>query len=184
MQDVHAMFFTACYSEDKGIEGFYDALVDHAQNMAVYLDVYQIVKMFLHSIPAYICEHMIKDGLSPEVNTIDNFVAEAKKHEAAKKTLDYYNKMIQQSNPAQKALNAHEPSKPTLKKVGMTFICKPHPRGNPKDVSKNQWLFIKPKEPYHKGAPIAHHPRFHNNVKPPHTGHPGSNPQAKSLRCF
>jgi hypothetical protein len=33
---------------------------------------------------------MIKDGLSPEINTIDNFVAEAKRHELAKKTLDYY----------------------------------------------------------------------------------------------
>ena len=79
---------------------------------------------------------------------------------------------------------AREPSKPTLKKVGMTFICKPCPRGNPKDVSENRRLFVKPKEPHHKGTPVAHHPRFHNNTKLPHMGHPGSNPQAKSLRCF
>ena len=127
---------------------------------------------------------MQDDGLSPEVNTINDFVAEAKKHKAAKKTLDYYNKMIQQSNPAQKTLNTCEPSKPTLKKVGTTFVHKPCLRGNPKDISENQWLFTKLKEPHHKGAPIAHHPRFHNNMKPPHMGHPGSNPQAKSLRCF
>ena len=137
MQDVHAAFFTACYFEDKGIQGFYDALVDHAQNMAVYPDAYQIVETFLRGIPTYICECMIKNGLSPEVNTIDDFVAKAKKHEAAKKTLDYYNKMIQQSNPAQKALNACKPLKPTLKKVGTTFVRKPRPRGNPKDISEN-----------------------------------------------
>jgi hypothetical protein len=28
---------------------------------------------------------MIKDGLSPEINTIDDFIAEAKRHESAKK---------------------------------------------------------------------------------------------------
>ena len=161
----------ACYSEDKGIQGFYDTLVDHPQNMGVYLDTYQIIKNFLCGIPAYIHEHMIKDGLSPEVNTINDFLAKAKKHEAAKKMLDYYNKMIQQSNPAQKTLNTCEPSKPTLKKVGTTFVHKPCLRGNPKHISENQWLFTKLKEPHHKGAPIAHHPRFHNNMKPPHMGH-------------
>jgi hypothetical protein len=37
---------------------------------------------------------MIKDGLSSEVHTINDFVVEAKKHE----TLDYYNKMVHHSN--------------------------------------------------------------------------------------
>ena len=62
MQDARAAFFVAHYTEDKGIQGFYDTLVDHAQNMVVYPDAYQIVEMFLCSIPAYIHEHMIKDG--------------------------------------------------------------------------------------------------------------------------
>jgi hypothetical protein len=93
MQDVRSAFFTAHYSEDKGIQGFYDILEDHAQNMAVYPDAYQIIETFLKGIPSYIHERMIKDGLSPEINTINDFVAEAKKHEAAKKTLDYYNKV-------------------------------------------------------------------------------------------
>jgi hypothetical protein len=93
MQDARSAFFTACYSEDKGIQGFYDILEDHAQNMAMYPDTYQIVETFLKGIPLYIHEWMIKDGLSPEINTIDDFVAEAKQHKLAKKTLDYYNKM-------------------------------------------------------------------------------------------
>jgi hypothetical protein len=41
MQDAHAAFFAAHYSEEKGIQGFYDILVDHAQTMAVYPDTYQ-----------------------------------------------------------------------------------------------------------------------------------------------
>jgi hypothetical protein len=88
----------ACYSEEKGIQEFYNSMIDHAQNMAIYSDAYQIVETFLWDTSAYIHEHMIKDGLSPKVHTIDDFIAEAKKHEAAKKILDYYNRMIQQLN--------------------------------------------------------------------------------------
>jgi hypothetical protein len=135
-------------------------------------------------IPTYIRERMIKDGLSPEVNTIDDFVAEAKKHEAAKKMLDYYNKIIQQANPAQKASTPTDPSKPTLKKVGTTLIRRPRLRGNAKDISENQRLFIKPKDPHNSGAPMANQHRPRNSAKPHHPGHPGSGPQARSLRCF
>jgi hypothetical protein len=184
MQDARAAFFAARYTESKGIQGFYDTLVDHAQNMAVYPDAYQIVETFLRGIPTYIRERMIKDGLSPEVNTIDDFVAEAKKHEAAKKTLDYYNKIIQQANPAQKASTPTDPSKPTMKKVGTTLVRRPCPRGNAKDVSENRRLFIKPKDPHNRGAPTANQHRPRNSAKPHHPGHPGSGPQAKSLRCF
>jgi hypothetical protein len=88
MQDARSTFFAANYSEDKGIQGSFDILVNHAQNMAVYPNAYQIVETFLKGVPSYICDHMIKDGLSPEINTIDDFVAEAKKHETSKKTLD------------------------------------------------------------------------------------------------
>jgi hypothetical protein len=166
MQDARAAFFAARYSEEKGIQGFYDSLVDHAQNMAVYPDTYQIVETFLQGTPAYIREHMIKDGLSPEVHTIDDFVTEAKKHEAAKKTLDYYNKMIQQSNPGKKPAMPREMPKPNLRKVGTTLIRRSRPKPiqmNSKDVSENRRLFIKPKEHHRRGAQDTHH-----NTKPHH----------------
>jgi hypothetical protein len=123
MQDAHSAFFTAHYSEDKGIQGFYDILEDYAQNMAVYPNMYQIVEMFLKGIPLYICEQMIKDGLSPEINTIDDFVAEAKRHESAKKMLDYYNKaMVARLNlvtrTSQLQTNSIRPKYPV---GGMTF---------------------------------------------------------------
>ena len=119
-----------------------------------------------------------------KANTIDDFVAKAKKNEATKKTLDYYNKMIQQSNPTQRTSTPCKLLKPTLKKVGMTFIQKSHPRGNTQDISENQRLFIKLKEPHNKGVPMAHQHRFCNNAKPPHMRDPSLGPQAKSLRCF
>jgi hypothetical protein len=93
MQYTCATFFVACYSEEKGIQEFYDSLVDHAQNMAIYPDAYQTVETFLWGTPTYIHEHMI-NGLFPKVHTIDDFVAKAKKHKAVKKMLDYYNRMI------------------------------------------------------------------------------------------
>ena len=124
MQDVCTAFFAAPYFKDKGIQGFFDVLVDHAQNMVVYPYAYQIVETFLRGIPSYICEHMIKDGLPPEINTIDDFVAKAKKHEAVKKTLDYYNKVIQHSNPAQKPSAGNNGHRPMYKKVETMFVCR------------------------------------------------------------
>jgi hypothetical protein len=43
--------------------------------MAVYPNNYLVVEMFLKGIPESICESIITDGLSPKVNTIDDFVA-------------------------------------------------------------------------------------------------------------
>ena len=65
--------------------------MDHAHNMAIYPDDYQIIKTFLKGLPSYIHEFLFKNGLLPEINTIDDFVAQAIKHEIAKKTLDHYN---------------------------------------------------------------------------------------------
>ena|ERR1700733_10174240 len=81
-----------------------------------------------------------------EVHTIDNFVAEAMKHEAVKKTLDYYNKMAHHVNPRQKPTIPRDTPKPTFKKVSTTFVHRPHPKPKPKDVVESWWLFIKPKE--------------------------------------
>jgi hypothetical protein len=126
MQDACSIFFTACYSEDKGIQEFYDILEDHTQNMAVYPDAYQIVEMFLKGIPLYIHKKMIKDGLSLEINTIDNFITEAKRHESAKKMLDYYNKaMVARPNPVMGTSQLQTDSARPKCPVGRTtFTCR------------------------------------------------------------
>ena len=86
MQDTCVAFFTARYGKEKSVQGFYDALVDHAHNMAIYPDDYQIIETFLKGLPSFMRELMFKDGLSSKINTIDDFVAQAIKHETAKKT--------------------------------------------------------------------------------------------------
>jgi hypothetical protein len=94
MQDARKAFFAAKYTGERGIQGFYDTLLDYAHNMAVYPDDYLVVETFLKGIPESIRESIITDGLLPEVNTIDDFVAQAKRYEYSRKTLDYYNRLI------------------------------------------------------------------------------------------
>jgi uncharacterized protein YbgA (DUF1722 family) len=94
MQDAHKAFFAAKYTGKKGIQGFYNTLLDYAHNMVVYPNDYLVVETFLKGIPESICESIITDGLLPEVNTINDFVAQAKHYEYSKKTLDYYNRLI------------------------------------------------------------------------------------------
>jgi len=92
MQDAREEFHGASYNATTGIQGYYDTLMDHAQNMVIPPDAYQIMRRFLVGIPGDIREKVFKCGLSPEVNTIDDLVASAKAVEMNKKTAAYYRK--------------------------------------------------------------------------------------------
>jgi hypothetical protein len=94
MQDARKAFFAAKYTGKKGIQGFYDTLLEYAHNMAVYPNDYLIMETFLKGIPESIRKSIITDGLSPKVNMIDDFVAQAKLYKYLKKTLNYYNHLI------------------------------------------------------------------------------------------
>ncbi|KAG6891822.1 hypothetical protein C0993_006171, partial [Termitomyces sp. T159_Od127] len=66
----------AVYNAQTGVQTFYDDLVGHAQNMAVYLDEFTIRETFLDGIPAEMhCALIRDDNLSPEVNTVTEFLA-------------------------------------------------------------------------------------------------------------
>ncbi|KAG6893556.1 hypothetical protein C0992_009527, partial [Termitomyces sp. T32_za158] len=52
MQEACEAFRTAVYDVRTGVQTFYDDLVGHAQNMAVYPDEFTIREMFLDGIPA------------------------------------------------------------------------------------------------------------------------------------
>jgi hypothetical protein len=91
MQDARRALLMTKYTSEKGVQGFYNTLLYHAHNMTIYPDDYLIVEMFVKGIPDSLHKLIITDGLSPEANTIDDFVAQAKRYEYAKKTLDYYN---------------------------------------------------------------------------------------------
>ncbi|KAG6871330.1 hypothetical protein C0993_003483, partial [Termitomyces sp. T159_Od127] len=76
MQEAREAFRTAVYDARTGIQTFYDDLVGHAQNMAIYLDEFTIWETFLDGIPAEMRHALIRDdNLSPEVNTVTEFLA-------------------------------------------------------------------------------------------------------------
>ena len=103
MQDAREGFRRVSYSTATGIQTFYDSLLDHAQNMSVLPDDYTILEQFLAGLPSWMASKMFEDfGLSPESNTLDDFVATAKAIEQRGKTKTYYEAMKHnmRSNPS------------------------------------------------------------------------------------
>jgi hypothetical protein len=47
MQDARENFHKVKYTPTLGVQGFYDALLEHVQNMAVYPDSYTILEEFM-----------------------------------------------------------------------------------------------------------------------------------------
>uniref|UniRef100_A0A8H8CD88 CCHC-type domain-containing protein n=1 Tax=Psilocybe cubensis TaxID=181762 RepID=A0A8H8CD88_PSICU len=91
MQDAREAFRTATFNPKKGVQAFYDTILEHAQNMYKYPDQYSILEVFLSGIPRAMRSHLIRnDGLSPEVNSVDEFVGLAKLYEECQKTNAYY----------------------------------------------------------------------------------------------
>ncbi|KAG6883717.1 hypothetical protein C0992_008012 [Termitomyces sp. T32_za158] len=97
-----------------GVQTFYDDLVGHAQNMAVYPDEFTICKTFLDRIPAEMrCALIRNDNLSPEVNTVTEFLAYAIRYEQSARTAIHYDQCS-----SRHATGQHQPVK-----VG-TFLAK------------------------------------------------------------
>ncbi|KAG6823176.1 hypothetical protein H0H92_011151 [Tricholoma furcatifolium] len=91
MQDAREAFRLAVYRTKDGVQGYYDVLLEHAQNMIVYPDEMTIREKFLEGIPEDMLVSLICDGgLAPEVNTIEEFVSEAKAYENSLKTASHY----------------------------------------------------------------------------------------------
>ena len=51
MQDARENFRKVKYTPTLGVPGFYDALLEHAQDMAVYPDSYIILEEFMAGLP-------------------------------------------------------------------------------------------------------------------------------------
>ena len=94
MQDTREGFRSTKYTASIGIQGIYDTLMDYAHNMAVYPDEYTILDVFLRGIPSSIfTELLMTIGLSPEINSLDEFVAYTKEVEQRTKTEAYYRQL-------------------------------------------------------------------------------------------
>jgi hypothetical protein len=140
MQDAWDVYKSVQYMPQLGIQGFYDTLINHAQNMSVYPDNYNIMDTFLHGLPADMCKELLKNDLMPEANMVDDFVAEGKAHEATLKTLEHYDKQASQGTMKLRASCHQSCHKTKMKKVGVTFVKKtdlwPVTDGN------KPWIFI------------------------------------------
>ena len=73
-----------------GVQGYYDTLMNHAQNMVIFPDDYQVMERFLSDILEDIWDKLFKFRLSPKVNTINDLVACAKAIEISKKMAAHY----------------------------------------------------------------------------------------------
>ena len=65
-------------------------LMDHMQDMLVYTDPYNLMDTFLHGLLESMLAEMLKNGLTPEANTVDDFIVEGKSIEEAIKTQEHY----------------------------------------------------------------------------------------------
>ncbi|KAG6894422.1 hypothetical protein C0995_014378 [Termitomyces sp. Mi166 len=91
MQEAQEAFRTAVYDAQTGIQTFYKELIGNAQNMAMYLDEFTIQETFLDGIPAEMRRVLMRDNnLSPEVNTVTEFLAYAIKYEQSACTAMHY----------------------------------------------------------------------------------------------
>ncbi|KAG6823015.1 hypothetical protein H0H92_011715, partial [Tricholoma furcatifolium] len=82
MQDAREAFRNASFTTKEGVQGYYDTLLEHAQNMVMYPEEITLREKFIEGLPADMLIALIRDGgLSPEVNTLEDFVSEAKAYE-------------------------------------------------------------------------------------------------------
>ncbi|KAF5381373.1 hypothetical protein D9615_008424 [Tricholomella constricta] len=103
MQDARNDFNAVTYSASKGIQGLYDDLVDHAMNMAARTDDWTFLEKFLKTLPREMRKALFDDGLSPEINMAQEFLAVGLAHQATQKTADYFERNItaQRTQPSQ-----------------------------------------------------------------------------------
>lgn len=110
MQDAREGFRKARYSASRGVQAFYDELVGFAKNMAVYPDDYSFIEVFLDGIPEKMRTELLRErGLSPEIHTMEDFIAFAVAYELRTKTDDYYNRRARPHGQSS-STKVHEPS--------------------------------------------------------------------------
>jgi len=172
MQDVRKEFLSASYNAATGIQGYYDILMDHAQNMVIYPGDYQIMEHFLNGISDDIWEKVFDCGLSPEVNTVDDLVSCAKATEITKKTAAHYRKRTPTTAYSSPRVAPHRTTMATKPKE-VTYTHRPRFESRsrePRRDDNNRCHVPRPTAEKVRGeAPHAYdHQRTDNRPKPQH----------------
>jgi hypothetical protein len=175
MQDARQDFLRAKYTPDTGIQGYYDTLMDYAQNMVIYPDDYQIMEKFIRGIPADIREKIFDCGLSLEVNTIDDLVACAKAVEISQKTAEYYRKKTySETVPVTRTTHPRRTTATTKPRLTTIYPRRtqavPKPREERREEKREG---AAPRRPYRSGGePRGETPRGNDRTKTPHPAKP------------
>ena len=100
MQDARENLYKVEYSAKDGIQGLYDCMQEHAGGMAVFPDDYTLLSIFLDKIPPYMVTELLNTrGLTPEINSLSEFVGHALDIEQRKKNEQYYKDRRMGSTP-------------------------------------------------------------------------------------
>ena len=126
MQDARTELKATQYNPAKGVQGFIDALDEQSQLMAQPPDDHTVLDTFLYGLPKHMREKLFSYGLSPEVNTIDDFTAYAIAYEAAAKTTNHYNST---ANAPRSATERVQPQAPAAKPSRVYVRAKDIKRG-------------------------------------------------------
>lgn len=133
MQDARLAFYNEKYTAAEGVQRFYDALIMHARNMSVFPDAYTLMTKFVSELPEDMVDTLIKEGLSPEKHTIDDFLRESIALESADLVRSLFKKSRKllvpgsSSTPAAKATQSKDKGKQReirLPVVGKAYLSK------------------------------------------------------------
>ena len=103
MEDARQDLEQVVYTPAKGVQGVFDEMLSHARNMAETPDNHTLVKSFLNALPSGWQKRLFRQGLSPVVNQISEFVGAAKALEIMDRTAQLY-EQYSEKRPSKKAL--------------------------------------------------------------------------------
>ena len=179
MQDACQGFRNTWYTTEGGIQGYYDTLLDHAHNMEIYPDDYTILQTFLMGIPSSIITELLGTiGLSPETNSLEDFIAHTKEIEQHTKNKSYYMTLREKEKPQQGKMA------PKGKEAGPskeTMADNTEPCGQTRPLyRRNEWRRDKP---FIDNTRYAKNVHSRNNAEEKPAPHIDTNQQG-SRKCY
>ena len=142
MQEAWDAYYTACYNSQYRVQGFYDTLMDHAQNMLVYPNSYNIMDMFLCGLQESMHAKRLKNGLTPEANMVKDFMAEGNAIEEAAKTQEHYKwqVVVPVTQTMDLAITCPKDSRP--KRVRVTLMKKSHVKDLDNSFNQKPQIYV------------------------------------------
>ena len=90
MQNARDAFCKIPYTVEEGMQGFYDTLLDEAQNMAILPNKFNPGAILKGDTLWDVAHPHHRWGLAPKVNTVEEFIAKARAYESSTKTAMHY----------------------------------------------------------------------------------------------